>query len=170
MAPELTAIVGDDFQAALGLVATVSALHRALARSPQVTDLRRALQRGQIEDHELRTFVNTLLQSWVSQRLFPHDVTLAALAVVLERWHTDFAEEYLHDLARLDAPELPKSTRIARQCLATRTDVTASKMRRFIVAPNDAGQSDWRMLESVEEQDVGEINCRFQFTEAVCRN
>ena len=47
-------------------------------------------------------------------------MALAALAVVLERRTTEFAEEFLLDLAKLKLAEMPLCIRVARECVKHR--------------------------------------------------
>ena len=79
-----------------------------------------ALSSGLITEAAVRLFAERLLKDLQRGVLFPHDLTLAALAVALAERYTPFADEYLHGLAGLQAAEMPFATRVAREVLAQR--------------------------------------------------
>jgi hypothetical protein len=169
-ASELTALSGDDFETAFGLAACAEGLHRALHRSPTVRAARGALASGRFDDNDVREFANHLLLRWEAGRLFPHDLSLAAIAVLLEDRFSDFADEYLHDLARLNVAELPKSSRVARISLKSRSQSTSSRSRRFVVGPQKSLMSGWRVMPVAERDEVDQIDRHYQFSDALCQS
>jgi hypothetical protein len=167
---ELERVSSDEFQSGFGLISTDAAVYRALRRSSAVADVRAALTSGKLQENQIRHFVATLLRDWSPDLLFPHDTTLAALAVVMEDRWSDFADEYLHDLARLDCAEFSLAPRVARLCLATRSSAALNRSHRFVVAPNCAPDLPWRSQPPLPEESDVPVGRRFQFSEALCRS
>jgi hypothetical protein len=103
-----------------------------------------ALQTGELSDPLLRGFVSSLLTAFRKGEVFQHDMAVAAIAVALERETTPFAEEYLRDLARLQAAEMSMSIRVARECLnqrhATLTGSPVSRMEMKTDAATTPGR------------------------------
>src|SRR5262245_51020865 len=95
----LEQLKADDFQARVGFVATATALHRLPKRSPEVQVIRDALTSGEISEPSIREFVEALLIDLRRGEPFRHDLAISALAVALESQETDFAAEFLQDLA-----------------------------------------------------------------------
>lgn len=116
----LDQIIADDFALAAGFLATPGALRRWLRRAPEVKAIREALRQEAITEDTLRRFVSSLLDDLHRGERFPHELAVAALAVVIESRATDFAEEFLHDLARLQLAEMSICIRVARECLKYR--------------------------------------------------
>jgi hypothetical protein len=169
MIPGLTCLSSDDFQTVFGLISSAEGLYGALRRSPQVAEVRAFLTTGRLDDDQLRSFVAELLEAWSPNHLFPHDIALAALAVVLESRFTGFADEYLLDLARLRSPQIPKATRIAQLCLAARTASAHTKIRRFVVGKSVDPDPGWRQCKPTREENTAESKRRFQLEEAYAR-
>ncbi len=115
--PALEALKSDGFLVRLGVTSNARAIHRALERSEEVNAVRLALYQGHVNEEMLRDFVAQLLQVFQPGVLFPYDLTVAAVAVVLESRPSRVAEELLSELARLDRPELPLAIRVGRECL-----------------------------------------------------
>jgi hypothetical protein len=68
----------------------------------------------------IRVFISSVMSEFSKGHLLPNDLALAALAVVFELRPTDFAEEFLCDLARLQLPEMTTSILVAREYLRNR--------------------------------------------------
>jgi hypothetical protein len=129
----LQQLTSDDlFFSAAGL-STPSALRRFLRRTREVSELREALRQGGVTDESLGSFVSTLLESFRRGERFPHELALAALAVVLETRPTDFADEFLHDLSRLQLAEMCLCVHVARECLKHRVSLADNKSKSFAV-------------------------------------
>ena len=127
----LEQLKSDDFFMRGGCLSTASAIRRSLSRAPEVAAVRRALKQQAITEDTLRQFVSTLLRDLRLGERFPHDLTLAALSVVLERRATDFAEEFLRDLSRLRLAEMSICIRVARECLRSRRSMTHNTFKHF---------------------------------------
>jgi hypothetical protein len=116
----LEALKGDDIQARAGVISGPVALRDFFESRDEVRQLALALKSGSIDETTLRGFVAGLLQDLQTGVLFPHDLTLAALAVAIEDWDVPFAEEYLSGLAGLKSAEMPYGPRIAGEMLSRR--------------------------------------------------
>lgn len=127
--PLLEQLRTDDFSDSIGFILPPGPLRRVLLRSPEVRASGAALREGVLTAAEIREFVNQLLRDYRQGELFQYDLTLAALGVALEHWSHPFAEEYLHDLARIRRPEFPASPRIARECLQARYAFPRTQIR-----------------------------------------
>lgn len=113
----LNQLTSDSFVLSAGIIATPEALRHFLLRSKEVHEVRNALRQGAITEETIRELVSSLMKDFRVGTRFEHELALAALAVVLERWATDFAEEFLLDLAKLKLAEMPLGIRVARECL-----------------------------------------------------
>jgi hypothetical protein len=109
----LAALGSAQFYATVGPFSSPRALRRFLSRRDEVKTVRAALANGWISEETFRFFVDQLMGDFRRGEQFPHEIALAAIAVVLESRRTRFAEDYLLDLARLNrfqemqlAPEL----------------------------------------------------------------
>lgn len=120
----LECLKSDEFAISAEAIATPEALRRHLLRSQEVRDIREALRQGAITETSIRTFVSSLMREFIAGKHFPHEMALAALAVALERRPTDFAEEFLLNLAKLKLAEMPMCIRVARICVKQRTSLT----------------------------------------------
>lgn len=127
----LDELISDSFVLSLGFLSTPTTLRRQLLRSKEVREVREALQQGAITEKTIREFVSSLLASFRVGARFEHELALATLAVVLERRPSDFAEEFLLDLAKLKLAEMPLCIRVARECLKHRPTVTRNKTGTF---------------------------------------
>jgi hypothetical protein len=123
----LERLQSDDFQVPILFAPTPLAVYKMLLREPLVLELRRDLAQGAITDSVVREFVVYLMKDLHRGQRFPHDVVLAAIAVAMESRATEFAEQYLTDLAKLRTAEMALSIRVARECLKNRVG-TRSKV------------------------------------------
>ena len=138
----LEQLTSDDFAVSAGSLSMPSSLRRFLQRTPEVAAVKEALKQEAITERTLRQFVSSLLQDLRRGERFPHELAIAALAVVLETRPTDFADEFLHDLARLELAEMSLCVRVARECLRYRSGLTRNMTKHFGVAPAD-GEAMW---------------------------
>jgi hypothetical protein len=102
-------------------VATVEALVEVLRADPVLTELRKWLSSHAIDPTAVDAFVRELLGGIQIGRRSAYDVSLAAMAVMLERRPGPHADTYLKNLSKLNIRELPMSPRVARQCLSFRS-------------------------------------------------
>jgi len=133
----LDQLTSEEFAVSVGFLSTASALRRFLARSKEVADIRDALRQGAITEETLRRFVSSLLQEFRPGERFQHELAVAALAVALEQRGTDFAEEFLRDLSRLQRNEMGLCTLLARECLKQRTSLTKDRGKVFVLGHDD---------------------------------
>jgi hypothetical protein len=122
----LDRLSSEEFALAAGFLSTPSALRHFLRRTKEVGEIGLALKQGAITDDTLREFVSRLMQDFQRGERFMHQLVLAALAVAVERRPTEFAEEFLHDLARLQVAEMTMAIRVARECLRNRMSLAAA--------------------------------------------
>lgn len=137
----LEQLKSDEFAISAGFVATAGPLRRFLARSKEVADVRKSLRQGALTEDSVHRFVDSLFADFHRGKQFVHDLAIAAIAVALESRPTKFADEFLHDLARLESAEMGLSIRVARECLKQRASVARSVTKVFAFAyPDDHGQ------------------------------
>jgi hypothetical protein len=127
----LDELKSESFVLSAGFLSTPRAVRRFLSQAKEIRELREALRKGSIAEETIREFVSSLMAGFRVGQRFEHELALAGLAVVLERRPTEFAEEFLHDLATLRLAEMPLSIRVARECLTQRTTMTRNKGRDF---------------------------------------
>jgi hypothetical protein len=125
----LGALKSNDFHARAGFVATPTALHRLLRKSREVQAIRKGLETGELGEQMIHKYVDSLMNDLRPGQPFQHDLAISALAVALEKRGTEFAEEFLQDLARLKAAEMSMSIRVARECLKDRVTLAGNKKR-----------------------------------------
>jgi hypothetical protein len=130
-APALERLKTDEFHFSIGFHHSPGALRRKLLISPDVRRLAGALRFGAITERMISDFVSSVMSEFCKGHRLPNDLALAALAIVLELRPTDFAEEYLHDLARLKLAELSTSINVARECLKNRCSVPKHQAKSF---------------------------------------
>jgi hypothetical protein len=131
--PLFTRLCSDEFIFSIGFLHTPSSVRKRLLESPTVRELSSVLRFGGITEELIRSFVSFATNGLVVGRRLPSDLALAAIAVALELRPTEFAEEYLHDLARirLPFPEMGVSIRVARECLKLRCEVPKHQRKSF---------------------------------------
>jgi hypothetical protein len=117
----LTLLVSDDLLAIAGTISGAPALSHFFASRNEVRQVASAIQSGDVPEDAVRLFTESLHKELKRGILFRHDLTLAALAVALEGSFTPFAEQYLRDLAKLNAAEMPYGPRVAREVLDHRS-------------------------------------------------
>lgn len=137
----LETLLSDEFQIAVGFVGTPWAVHQVLSRTPQVHAIRQGLRQGAITEETIRRFVARVLSDLRRGERFAHELALAALAVALQTRPTDFAEEFLHDLSRLQLAEMSLCIRVARLCLVRRVSLTRATAKQFNAGTAQEGES-----------------------------
>jgi hypothetical protein len=166
----LKAIQGDHFLVRFGVTSNARALHRALERSVEVDSIRLALYQGQIDEETLREFVGHLLQGFQPGVLFPYDVTLAAVAVVLETRPTRLAEELVSELSRVDRPELPMAIRVAQECRQVQLRQPGNISRICsLLAPGDL-PSTWKETPTFVETDCDQLRKDVTYGTELCQS
>lgn len=131
----LERVMSEDFILAIGHQLPPKAMRHVLMRTEECKHLRAACWSGNLTETGLRRYVQDLLGSFMLGEKFPHDLTLALLAVSMERLRTPFAEEYLTTLASLELSEMSLSTRVAECCLQARRQMTINVHRQVSLAP-----------------------------------
>ena len=128
---------GDDFNFSIGFLHSPAAVRRSLMKSPFVRHVAAALRFGAITEGIIQEFVSSIMAEFTNGLRLQNDLALAALAVALELRPTEFAEEYLHDLARLDLAEMRTSINVARECLKSRCSVPKHQAKSFVFPSNE---------------------------------
>ena len=122
----LEGLLSEELLASASAISGAPALRQFFAGREEVQALGAALSCDSITETSIRLFSERLLKDLQRGVLFPHDLTLAALAVALAERYTPFADEYLRGLAGLQAAEMPLSTRVAREVLTRRASSSAN--------------------------------------------
>lgn len=129
--PILEHLKSPEFYDAVGLVQTAAPLRRILRRLPAVNRVRMAVRFGVITESTLHDFVTSLVNEYREGYRLDGDLAIAALAVILERRPTAFAENFLAELAGLNLVEINTSSNIARECLKYRRAIPTQQNRSF---------------------------------------
>lgn len=127
----LNALKSDDLAIDAVAFSTPVSLRRFLSQREEIAAARTALHQGAITEESIRRFVSELMEGFHRGEHFPHEEALAALCLVLEKRPTDFAEEYLRDLARLRLAEMGLAIRVARECVMRRARGIHNESRKL---------------------------------------
>jgi hypothetical protein len=141
MALPLSSLLDPDFSAIVGSLPTPAAVRRYLARSPQIAELRQALTTGELTEEATKEFVNTLMTDFQRGTSFSHEPALSAICVAFETRETNFADEYITDLARLELAELATAIRVARLSLEERRPFAKSRATGHVIGAHEAPQT-----------------------------
>jgi hypothetical protein len=114
-----------------GALPTPAVVRRALMSLREVKLLAGAIRHGTVTEIQIRRFTSELVSCYQPNTAFPSGMALAALAVALEQSQSDFAEEYLLDLARLKLSELHLSIQVAKACLKARSLLNKNEKSEF---------------------------------------
>ncbi len=140
----LERISSVDFET--GLVASTSrVLRQMLLRCEEVLELRDAYDAGCLPDEQIRSFVDRLLREGAGCDRFPYQTALAVIAVMFESRFTQFADEYLHGLARIRSDRFSIAARVARECLDMRATRIGTDVRHFPPLAHIDGAYPWNM-------------------------
>lgn len=126
----LLELVSLDFEASV-VTSSASGLRALLRKSSQLHRLRAAHASGAVTDDSIRQFVDGLLSEFVAFESFPHQVALAAFAVLFEERHSPLAEDYLNDLSRVRTARLMMAASVARICRRNRSSLPNVEERTF---------------------------------------
>ncbi len=127
----LERLLHEDFLQSVGFVLPPAAFRRALQRHPDVIRLSTAVRLGQVSEMMIREFTARLSSQFQEGNLLPGDIAISSLAVALESIQTDFAEEFLCNLARLQMRELATPIRVAQICWSMRVSFPKTEVRAF---------------------------------------
>lgn len=116
----LDTLLTAEFEDSLGFVLPPAAFRLVLHRSQVVRQLSKSIRRREITAKSIRRFVSEQVNQLKKGEWLKGDVALAAVAVALETIKDPVADEYLTTLGNLRVPEMPTSTRVARECLKRR--------------------------------------------------
>lgn len=113
----LEVLRSDEFyyHDSLLMILPPSPMRRVLQRSSFVQDINNALKSGEITESDIREFAASIRIEPGKKSI--DDEAVAAVAVALEDIETDFANEYINDLAALKLSEIVLATHIARDIL-----------------------------------------------------
>ena len=92
-----------------------SPMRHVLQKSSFVQDINNAVKSGEITERDIREFAASIRVERGKKSI--DDLALAAVAVALEDIETDFAHEYINDLAALNVSEIVLSRYVAREVL-----------------------------------------------------
>ena len=110
-------LLKDDFLIAIGFSSSAKGIYHALSQSSQVASLREAIRTREITPEKIRVFVSGLTESFERGVQFPYELQLAAICVALENVFSEFSEDFLLDLAKLDIIEITLAPKVAAICL-----------------------------------------------------
>lgn len=113
----LEKIKTEEFITDLGYQLPAGPMHKLLSGCSETLKIREGYQNGSISESEIKDFVQGLIKEFKFDEKFYYDLTLATIAVALEKCYTDFADEYLYDLSKLEVTELKIASDIAKVCL-----------------------------------------------------
>jgi len=107
----------DDFlyHRSFLIILPPSSMRHVLQGSSFVQDINNAVKSGEITESDIREFATSI--NVKRGELCSDDLALAALAVALEDVETDFAHEYINDLAALNICEISTGKYVAREIL-----------------------------------------------------
>lgn len=126
----LLQLISLDFEASV-VTSSASGLRALLRKSSQLDRLRVDHTSGAVTDDNIRQFVDGLLNEFATSESFPHQVALAAFAVLFENRHSPLAEDYLIDLSRVRTARLRMAASVARICLGNRSLLPNVEARTF---------------------------------------
>ena len=140
--PVLDNLRSDSIAQLPAVVGTTNSLRQALRRQPEVLRAQKALAQGALTFSEIQEFVENCLAHFHRGEHWPFDPAISALAVILESIPGEFPQSFLEDLAKIKASEMPRSPRIARQCLNERQlHLTRITQRGVILQPPQGEES-----------------------------
>jgi hypothetical protein len=134
----LDRLLSEDLQAKTCAYSTATGLALLLAQRPEASGVRQALRDGALSEEAVRDWIASLLKGLRPGVLFPHDGTLAALAVACAGPGTTFGEAVLRKFAELKLAEIPLAPRVARHFLQQRPVGPGSSPVERVTGPGQA--------------------------------
>ena len=113
-------LTSENFIVKYTVIGTADALRSALSMSSEIAQLRQRLNQGAISPREVEELVSELMTQFKIGEKFVYDISLAAIAVGIERDQSATCRRLLQDLASLRCAEMPMAIRVARKCLYAR--------------------------------------------------
>lgn len=144
----LEELTGPDFYVKVGPANSATSLRRHLPRTTTISALRDAFEGKALTESTVRDWTEHLLRDFVPRQLFAHDLAIAAMIVVVERVRSDFTDEFLYDLARLEIAEMPLSSAVARLAIHSRLQRPRSKRQEDSFSSNHGSRSAWRIVKN----------------------
>jgi hypothetical protein len=152
----LDRLATEAFDLEVGPLLPTVALHARLANMQEVQELQVELAQGSLGDEDIATFVSGLTSSFRPGERFDRELTLAALAVALERRGTEFAKEYLDLLACLPLREVRTAARIAAECRRRRAfEIAGIEIRSTVFNPGQEPRIGIPRVTSVQAGETG---------------
>ena len=118
----LDRLASNEFAMEVSPYSTPRVLYDILLRHPLVEGIKTAYRDGVVTEADIRSLVEGIVSKFNEDIMFPHEETLAALAVVLSSFGDDFALEYIVDLAELNRTGFSYCSRVAGYCLEKMTE------------------------------------------------
>jgi hypothetical protein len=116
--PALEAIRSIKFWVNYGILSSMSQAYALLQEDERVIAVRDALHNGDLTEEDIRSFiVQDLMFDFNPQYEHAFDWTHAALAVALETEESDFAKEFIHDLANGTNGYIFSAANVAKEIL-----------------------------------------------------
>jgi len=152
-------LTSDNFIVEYTVIGTADALRRALSMSPEIAQLRQQLGQSEISPSEIEELVSELMTHFKQGETFIYDISLAAIAVGLERDQSDTCGRLSQELASLRCAEMPMAIRVARQCLRARfAETKTENVFRSFFDPNIVTQ----MTDRYEPYELPEFDARLR--------
>ena len=127
----LEKIKTEEFITDLGYQLPARPMYKLLSGCPETLKIREGYQNGSISESEIKDFVQGLLKEFKFDEKFYYDLTLATIAIALEKCYTDFANEYLYDLSKLELTELKIASDIAKVCLMEKEKLPSNSYKYY---------------------------------------
>jgi hypothetical protein len=162
----LQQLLSDDFAVAVGFHSNPAGMRRRLARMPEIAAVRRALDEGALTEESIGRFVSGIMADFRRGEHFAHEDALSALCIALETRPTDFAEEFLRDLASLKVAELSLAIRVARECRRHRAAIAPHVARTLDLLPREGNGDSLSLV--AWECGIREIRCKRTNVAALC--
>ncbi len=109
----LNALLEENFLVCTTSISTAEGLNDFLGVSPEVQSLRKAIFAEEVGAAEIEQFIRELLMELKPGQRFSKDVVLAAIAVALLPFPTEFGSGFIGELSALQVREIPMAPRVA---------------------------------------------------------
>lgn len=131
---DLNAICSEEFEAKVAFASMPAVLRKLILQSNELNRLRVDLKLNLLTETRLRNFVEEVVARYEKGKRLPHEIALAVIAVLVETRSTEFAEEFLIDLARLKLSEMQNAIGVTKECLKRRKTQPRETVRGFDLA------------------------------------